>query len=121
MLGTALAGPQVADPKHTIDTVEVTAQREKLRQAIVAFVSNITRWDGENVARWRRPVCPSVAGATPEQAEFIRSRVLEVAAAVGAPFSDDKKCDANLFVILTGQPDQMWAAWRERHPKMFCA
>jgi hypothetical protein len=119
VLGTAIAGPQVADPNRTIDTVEVTAQREKLRQAIVTFVSNITRWDGQNVARWRKPVCPSVAGAAPEQGEFIRSRVLEVAASVGAPFSSDKKCDANLLVILTDQPEQMWAQWRARHPKMF--
>jgi hypothetical protein len=119
VLGTAVAGPQAVDPKQTIDTVEVTAQREKLRQAIVAFVSNVTRWDGENVARWRMPVCPAVLGATPEQGEFIRARLLEAAAAAGAPFSDDKKCEANLLVILTDQPEQMWATWRERHPKMF--
>jgi hypothetical protein len=119
MLGTAAAGAQAAEPEPTIDTVEVTAQREKLRQAIVAFVSNITRWDGENVARWRKPICLSVAGATSEQSEFIRARVLDVAASVRAPFSDDRKCDANLLVILTDEPQQMWAAWRERHPKMF--
>lgn len=119
VLGTVAAGLQAAEPEQTIDTVEVTAQREKLRQAIVAFVSNITRWDGENVARWRRPVCPSVAGVTAEQGEFIRARILEVAASAGAPFSDDRKCDANLLVILTDQPQQMWSAWRERHPKMF--
>lgn len=119
VLGTAVAGPQAVDPKQTIDTVEVTAQREKLRQAIVAFVSNITRWDGQNVARWRSPLCASVVGASSEQGEFIRARVLEVAASVGAPFSDDKKCDANLHVILTDQPEQMWAAWRERYPRMF--
>lgn len=118
-LGTAIAGPQAADPKETIDTVEVTAQREKVRQAIVAFVSSITRWDGESVARWRKPICPSVIGATAEQGEFIRSRVLEVAAAVRAPFSDHRKCDGNLVIILTDQPAQMWATWRTRHPKMF--
>lgn len=118
-VGSALAGPQVADTAQTIDTVEVTAQREKLRQAIVAFVSNITRWDGENVARWRMPVCPSVSGTTPEQGEYIRSRVLEVAASVNAPFSDDKGCEANLLVILTDHPEQMWAAWRARNTKMF--
>lgn len=28
-VGSALAGPQVADSAQTIDTVEVTAQREK--------------------------------------------------------------------------------------------
>lgn len=108
-VGSALAGPQVTDPAQTIDTVEVTAQREKLRQAIVAFVSNITRWDGENVARWRKPVCPAVSGTTPEQGEYIRSRVLEVAASVNAPFSDDKGCEANLLIILTDHPEQMWA------------
>ena len=87
----AFAGPEEAvDPKATIDTVEVTAQREALRKAIHGFVANVTRFDGENVARWRLPICPAVIGATPQQGEFVRSRILETAVAAGAPIERDQ-------------------------------
>ena len=36
-----------------IDSVEVTARREAMRDAIRAFDANVTRFDGEHVARWR--------------------------------------------------------------------
>ena len=105
LFGSALADPQAAN--------EVQAD------AINAFVSSITRWDGEMIARWRIPVCPSVAGATAEQGDFIRSRILELATAVHAPASVDKQCEGNLLIFLTEHPDQLWAAWRDRYPKMF--
>jgi hypothetical protein len=57
------ASPQEAvNPADTIDTVEVTAHREAMRKAIHTFVASVTRFDGENVARWRYPICPSVTG-----------------------------------------------------------
>lgn len=111
---------EAVNPRDTIDTVEVTAQREALRKAITTFVSNVTRFDGEHVARWRFPICPAVRGVTPEQGEFMRARILEIAASVDAPLSrDQEKCSPNLLVILTPQPDQLWATWKDRNPKMF--
>jgi hypothetical protein len=111
---------QAAASDDTIDTVEVTAQREAMREAIRTFVSNVTRFDGENVARWRLPICPSVIGAAVEHGDFMRARIVEIAGSVGAPLArDQKKCSANLLVILTPQPDQLWATLKERNPKMF--
>jgi hypothetical protein len=121
MLSAAVAGPQASQSDITIETVEVTATRESLRKAIGTFVSNITRRDGEHVARWHYPVCPSVSGATQEQGEFIRSRILEVAASVRAPVVRNRKCQPNLLVILTEQPAQLWDSWRKRSPGMFFA
>ena len=55
-----------------------------------------------------------------EQGEFLRARVVEIAASVGAPLArDQKKCAPNLFVVLTPQPEQLWAAYKQRSPKMF--
>ena len=105
-----LFGSATADPQ---------AGNEAQADAITGFVSSITRWDGDMIARWRIPVCPVVAGATAEQAEFIRSRILELAIAVHAPASVDKQCEGNLLIFLTEHPDQLWAAWRDRYPKMF--
>jgi hypothetical protein len=102
---SAAARPQqAANPNDTIETVEVTAQREAVRKAIHTFVSNLTRFDGENVARWRFPICPSVTGAAREHGEFMRARIVEIAESVGAPFArNQKKCNPNLFVIFTPQ------------------
>jgi hypothetical protein len=119
LVAPTTARAQGGDSETAIDTVVVTAQREAVRQAIVTFVSNVTRWDGENVARWRDPVCPSVSGATHEQGEFIRARILAISAATGAPLGDNEKCEANLLVILTAEPDELWTTWRARHPAMF--
>jgi hypothetical protein len=119
MLSAAVAGPEASQSDITIETVQVTATREQLREAIVTFVSNVTRRDGENVARWNSPICPSVSGATPEQGEFIRSRILEIAASVRAPVGRNKKCQPNLLVILTEQPAPLWESWRTRSPRIF--
>ena len=86
---------------------------------VTDFVSAISRWDGDNIARWHAPLCPSVVGVSAEQAEYIRARILEVAAAVKAPAAGDKGCEGNLLVVLTEHPDQIWTAWRARYPKMF--
>ena len=119
MLSAAVAGPKASQSDITIETVQVTATREQLREAIVTFVSNLTRRDGESVARWRAPICPSVSGATPEQGEFMRSRILEIAGSVRAPVGRNKKCQPNLLVILTAQPAPLWESWRTRSPGMF--
>lgn len=100
-------------------TAEPPAAGEAQRKAITTFVSNLTRWDGDSIARWRVPVCPTVSGATPEQGEYVRARVLEVAHAVSAPANGDKQCEGNLLIVLTEHPDQFWTSWRARYPKMF--
>lgn len=109
----------VSDPNATIDTVEVAGKREAIRKAIQAFVANMTRTDGENLARWRTPICPVVSGVSREQGEFVRLRILEIATLAGAPPARKEKCRSNLFVVLTPQPDAILTKWRARNPRMF--
>lgn len=104
---------------QVIEDVEVTAEREALRNAIASFVSKVTRVDGENVARWRDPICPSVSGASPEQGEFIRSRIREIAASAGARVNRDPKCRSNLLIALSSEPDELVASLRAGNPRMF--
>jgi hypothetical protein len=118
------ATPQqpAANPSATIDTVEVTAQREAKRKAIQAYVENVTRFDGDNIARWRVPICVRVAGIAPEHGDFMRTRIVEIAKAVGAPLAEDQeKCSANLSIALTQQPADLWMRLKERNPKLFNA
>ena len=101
----ASAQKQAANSADTIDTVEVTAQREAKRKAIHTYVANVTRFEGENVARWRYPICPVVAGVAAEHAKFMRARIVEIAESVGAPLHrDQEKCSPNLTVVLTTEP-----------------
>lgn len=102
-----------------IDTIEVTAKREGLRQEVASFVASVTRTDDENLARWRDPLCAWIAGASPEQAEFIKSRVGEIARSVGVRVSDKPKCKPNLLVFLTMEPSKLLAVFKERSPATF--
>src|SRR5262245_13669190 len=56
-----VSAPAANDP---LETVEVTASREKIRKEISTFVHKVTRLEGEFVGRWGGFVCPVVAGVS---------------------------------------------------------
>jgi hypothetical protein len=119
-VSTAVSAQHAENLDDTLETVEVIAQRETMRKAVVTFVSSVTRFDGESVARWRSPICVSVTGAAREHGEFIRARIVEIAESVGAPLARNQaECSANLFVILTPEPDRLWTTLKTRYPKLF--
>jgi hypothetical protein len=103
-----------------LETVEVTASREKVRREIQTFVHKVTRLEGEFVGRWGAPICPTVVGVSDSQAQFIRHRLIEVQDAVRKhEATTQPKCRPNLFVIITDEADQVVADWKERDPGMF--
>jgi hypothetical protein len=106
-------------PKPALDTVEVVGHREKLGKEVREFVSTLTRLDGELVSSWVTPVCPKVVAEDPAHAEYIRQRLLEIAAEVPFDADSNAQCRANTFVILTSAPEQFVAQWKERDPGMF--
>jgi len=116
---TWLAAPaRAAD--NAMETVEVTASREKMRREIQTFVHKVTRLEGEFVGRWGEFVCPMAAGVSDAQAQFIQSRIIEVQNTVRKKKSTpDAKCKPNLFVIITDEADQVLEDWKERDPGMF--
>jgi hypothetical protein len=103
-----------------IETVEVTASREKVRREIQSFVHKVTRLEGEFVARWGDPICPMVVGVSDSQSQFIQHRLIEVQDTVRKiRRNPGEKCRPNLFVIITDEADQLIADWKERDPGMF--
>src|SRR5262245_35706374 len=103
-----------------IETVEVTASREKMRREIRTFVHKVTRLEGEFVGRWGNLICPMVVGLSDSQSQFIQHRLIEVQDKVRKKKTDaDAKCYPNLFVIITDEADQVLADWKERDPGMF--
>jgi len=124
LLGFAIACAWLAAPARAADnameTVEVTASREKIRREIQTFVHQVTRLEGEFVGRWRMFVCPLAVGVPDAQAQFIERRVIEVQNVVRKKTAKpDAECDPNLFVIITDEPDQVVAEWKQRDPGMF--
>jgi hypothetical protein len=93
----SMAGPIRADS---------VAQQEQLKHEVDAFVSNTIAQSRveTSTARWSVKVCPFVAGLNNEQREFILARLSQMASDVGAPL-DDEKCNANLFVIFSNDPE----------------
>lgn len=106
--------------KDSLETIEVTASREKMRKEILTFVHQVTRLEGEFVGRWREEVCPMVVGVSDEQAYFIESRLVEVQNQVrNRNKKADPKCSPNVFIIVTNEAEQVLADWKERDPGMF--
>jgi len=105
---------------NSLETVEVTASREKMRREIRTFVHQVTRLEGEFVGRWGDLICPMVVGVSDPQAQFVQRRLIEVQNRVRklkpAP---EAACRPNLFVIITDEADQVLADWKERDPGMF--
>jgi hypothetical protein len=114
-----LAAPaRAAD--NAMETVEVTASREKMRREIQTFVHKVTRLEGEFVGRWGVVVCPMAVGVSDAQAQFIQRRIIEVQNTVRKKKPDPAaECRPNLFVIITNEADRVLAGWKERDPGMF--
>ncbi len=106
----------VANPTDSnLDTIRVEASRAALRKEISSFVSAVTRLDGELISRWSKdtPICPLVIADNPAIGEFIRKRLLEIAAQVPIRAETDPKCLANLFVIVSEQAPEFAAKWEK--------
>jgi hypothetical protein len=114
----AAASAEATSPE-TIETVEVEARREALRKAVREFVMRATVSDGDNLARWRYPICLSISGASPEQAEFVRGRIQEIAEMAGLRTDRRPKCRPNFFLVLTDDAAALLETWRARNPAMF--
>ena len=124
ILLTAICALSGTVPAHSandpLETVEVTASREKMRREIQTFVHKVTRLEGEFVGRWGISICPLVVGVSDSQAQFIQHRLIEVQDTVRKQKPDpNSKCRPNLFVIITDEADQVLADWKERDPGMF--
>ncbi len=102
-----------------LDTVEVHGRNKKLGAEVQAFVSTLTQLDGELVSSWNAAVCPKVAAEDPAHARYIRERLFEIAADVPLAADADPKCRANLFVVLTHDPQGFIEQWKKRDPGMF--
>jgi hypothetical protein len=117
---TSLAYSISAD---SIDTITVEAQRDKakLEREVNKFVSSTIvqpRNYDQSLWRWNDKVCPLVAGLNKEQGEFVLARLSEIAKTAGAPLGSET-CKANLYVVVTPDPELLLKQWWHRDVDLF--
>jgi hypothetical protein len=124
--GIAMAGPASATSstgppgKPRLEAIIVEGQREReLERRIQTFARSIVlpSWE-ESLARWQVPVCPFVAGLTPEQSKFVLTRVSQITRDFGAPLAPEQ-CEPNFLVVVTPEPAAFLRTWWSRNPKFF--
>lgn len=109
-----------ADSTQPIETIEVRGSLAEVREQVQTFVTQVTRKEGELIGRWDKRICPMIAGISDDQAAFMRHRLLEIEAEARKRTLDEAgACKANVFVIITQEPDQVLADWKARDPSMF--
>lgn len=117
----AATPPPPQESAHALDEITVTAQRQhaELQREVSTFVNTaIVHHDDWSYAKWIVPVCPLVAGLSKDQGEFVLARISSIARTAGVPL-DSQKCNANLLVIVTTQPDRQVKTWVRVDPTRF--
>jgi hypothetical protein len=109
------AGPS-ADTTEQLQEVTVTAHRLELEKRVSKFINQIaaTENGAEGLARWQKPaVCPLVSGLPQQDGEFILERVSDIAREAGVPLADEH-CRPNLYILVTGRPEDLLRAMEKR-------
>jgi hypothetical protein len=118
-LGLAIcATTEAAAASNEKPQASVESQRAELYPKVTKFLTEAAALEpaflapqleyptkGE-LAGWRDKVCPQVTGLDRGQEEFILARVAQIARAVGVA-TDDPHCRANLYVVVTAQPNEL--------------
>lgn len=111
----ALSGALMAQAPAPTDSVTVTGAREAAIAKFIQSRAAVTRMTGK-LARWKVPVCPVVYGIPAAYGGFITRRVREVAASIGAPVNEDKKCRDNIQIVFTTAPQALLDNIRTKTP-----
>ena len=116
----AAAPPQQAGADSGMPNVTIQASREReLRRRVDKFVLAVVTppmWH-RSLMRWNSPVCPLVVGLAAAQGEYILGRISQAAHQAHALLAG-KKCQPNLFVVVTATPGRVLHDWVKRNPRI---
>jgi hypothetical protein len=103
----------------TVEAVTVPGRNRSLEERVSTFVrAAVVKEIGQSLIRWRKPICPLVAGLPAEQGEFVLQRISQAADLVGAPLGG-ADCRPNIYVVVTHDPKALLATWRRRDSNLF--
>jgi hypothetical protein len=109
--------PASSAPESALHEVTVTAHRLELEKRVAKFVTQIaaTENGNEGLARWESPpVCPLVSGLPQHDGEYILERLTQIAIGAGVPLADEN-CRPNLYIMVTGQPEDLLRGMEKRN------
>jgi hypothetical protein len=87
------------------------AARQDMPSRVDAYIDAISvPAGGGSYARWKAPICPSIAGLPKDVAEFLLRHLSQAAKNVDAPLAAHD-CRPNLFVVATNEPALLLKKW----------
>lgn len=91
-------------------------------EATRSYVEQLTIAPGtaEQLARWDRTICTSVAGLPARQGQFLADRIAQRAFAVGLQ-PGEPGCTANVAIFVTADANAMAQSMSERDPVLFAS
>ena len=87
----------------------VTSEARRAEDALLSrkFVTSLLQpsynLEGQ-FSRWRKPVCPHVAGLAPAAAFVVERRIRDIARQIGAPVDARDPCKANIRIFVSPEP-----------------
>ncbi len=112
----AQSGPAAGRTDLPSIAVESSRRNPRINPQVSEFVTSVAMpIQHESMARWAVHVCVFAAGVAPNEGDFLRRRIADVATAAGVPVDPDG-CPANFVVVVTADPEAFlrdW--WREDH------
>ncbi len=112
------AGAQDAQQVTSGQDITVTGQPRIPPKEARHYVRQISSTVGEQMSRFRDPVCPAVIGISDEYARTIVARIRQIAVRAGAR-ADKEKCSANIVVIIAADADKLVKDARVHMPGLF--
>lgn len=118
--GTA---PETQSPSEKASSLpQITVTGKTLHQALEKFISKATGasvWSQDHpMGRWRRPICPLVAGLSHTQGQLLFDRLADALTSVGIALGA-AGCQPNFFVIVTAHPEADLKSLRHHDVNMF--
>ena len=111
----ATAAMPPVSKSEMLEEVTVRAKRLNLAPIVRNFVNQIALLaNGEGLARWDTPMCPTVIGLPQQEDEFILGRISEIARAAGVRMAGES-CGPNLFVVVTPDPKGLLEGWNDHN------
>ncbi|MEZ5946396.1 MAG: hypothetical protein R3C13_04350 [Hyphomonas sp.] len=115
-LGTGTTGALDEAPL-IIDTVTVTGRSPEQAKAFVDEVLDANK-PKEQLARWNRGVCTSVAGMREDQAQYLVDRISAHAASLGLQ-PEAPGCEPDILIYVTEDPNGLAKGLFEKRKSLF--
>ena len=124
---TAMAAAKLGQPDVTIVSPRPPIDQELAGDSVYQFIVHhatvhyLTTGTSGNLAHWRggrQSICAQTRGIDPGGNEYVTARLRALAVYVGAPVRSDPKCEDNVRIIFTNDPQKLMAGvteWASRY------